>query len=207
MSTGGGTSECEWRTLGEIFDIRNGYTPSKSNADYWENGTVPWFRMDDIRENGRILSDAIQHITDEGVKKSGAFPANSLIMSTTATIGEHALIKTDFVCNQQITCFSLKNKHKNDMDIKFVFYLFFAFGEWCKINVNKGGGLPIINTAKLATYKIPVPPIEEQERIVNILDRFDKLCNDISEGLPAEIEARRKQYEYYRDKLLSFNEA
>ena len=91
------------------------------------------------------------------------------------------------------------------MDIKFVFYLFFAFGEWCKINVNKGGGLPIINTAKLATYKIPVPPIEEQERIVSILDRFDKLYNDISEGLPAEIEARRKQYEYYRDKLLSFN--
>ena len=206
MSTGGGTSECEWRTLGEIFDIRNGYTPSKSNADYWENGTVPWFRMDDIRENGRILSDAIQHITDEGVKKSGAFPASSLIMSTTATIGEHALIKTDFVCNQQITCFSLKNEHKNDMDIKFVFYLFFAFGEWCKNNVNKGGGLPIINTAKLATYKIPVPPMEEQKRIVNILDRFDKLCNDISEGLPAEIEARRKQYEYYRDKLLSFEE-
>lgn len=54
---------------------------------------------------------------------------------------------------------------------------------------------------------IPIPPLEEQTRIVQILDRFDKLCNDISEGLPAEIEARRKQYEYYRDKLLSFNEA
>ena len=55
-------------------------------------------------------------------------------------------------------------------------------------------------------YPIPVPPLEEQERIVSILDRFDKLCNDISEGLPAEIEARQKQYEYYRDKLLSFKE-
>lgn len=53
---------------------------------------------------------------------------------------------------------------------------------------------------------IPVPSLEEQERIVSILDRFDKLCNDISEGLPAEIEARQKQYEYYRDKLLSFKE-
>lgn len=51
---------------------------------------------------------------------------------------------------------------------------------------------------------IPLPLIEEQERIVEILDRFDKLCNDISEGLPAEIEARQKQYEYYRDKLLKF---
>ncbi len=66
--------------------------------------------------------------------------------------------------------------------------------------------MPIINTAKLSTYKIPIPTIEKQKRIVSILDRFDKLCNDISEGLPAEIEARRKQYEYYRDKLLSFKE-
>lgn len=53
---------------------------------------------------------------------------------------------------------------------------------------------------------IPIPSLEEQQRIVDILDRFDKLCNDLSEGLPAEIAARQKQYEYYRDKLLTFNE-
>ncbi len=203
---GGGTVECKWRTIKEIFDVRNGYTPSKSNKEYWENGTIPWFRMDDIRENGRILSDSIQHISNEGVKKSGTFLANSLIISTTATIGEHALIKTDFVCNQQITCFSLKDEFNSNVDIKYLFYIFFKFGEWCRNNVNKSGGLPIINSAKLMIYKIPIPPISEQERIVAILDRFDKLCNDISEGLPAEIEARRKQYEYYRDRLLSFEE-
>ena len=62
-------------------------------------------------------------------------------------------------------------------------------------------GLAVGNIEKL---QIPVPTIKDQERIVSILDRFDKLCNDISDGLPAEIEARRKQYEYYRDKLLSF---
>ena len=60
--------------------------------------------------------------------------------------------------------------------------------------------------SKFYSFSFPIIPIEEQERIVSILDRFDKLCNDISEGLPAEIEARRKQYEYYRDKLLSFEE-
>ena len=53
---------------------------------------------------------------------------------------------------------------------------------------------------------VPVPPVEEQQRIIAILDRFDTLCNDISSGLPAEIEARTKQYEYYRDKLLTFPE-
>ena len=55
-------------------------------------------------------------------------------------------------------------------------------------------------------YNIPLPSLAEQQRIVDILDRFDRLCNDISEGLPAEIEARKKQYEYYRDKLLTFKE-
>jgi type I restriction enzyme S subunit len=59
----------------------------------------------------------------------------------------------------------------------------------------------------LDEFPVPIPSISEQARIVDILDRFDKLCNDISEGLPAEIEARRKQYEYYRDKLLTFKEA
>ena len=53
---------------------------------------------------------------------------------------------------------------------------------------------------------IAIPSMWEQERIVSILDRFDTLCNDLSAGLPAEIEARQKQYEYYRDKLLSFKE-
>ena len=61
-----------------------------------------------------------------------------------------------------------------------------------------------IRRPMLSNYPVPIPPLTEQERIVNILDRFDKLCSDITEGLPAEIEARRKQYEYYRDKLLTF---
>ena len=61
-----------------------------------------------------------------------------------------------------------------------------------------------VTPSNLESIIIPLPTIEEQERIVEILDRFDKLCNDLSEGLPAEIDARQKQYEYYRDKLLRF---
>ena len=65
---------------------------------------------------------------------------------------------------------------------------------------------PKLTQENLNKIEIPLPPLEEQNRIVAILDRFDKICNDISEGLPAEIEARQKQYEYYRDKLLTFEE-
>lgn len=68
----------------------------------------------------------------------------------------------------------------------------------------RGSNYPTISTADVKAYEIPVPALEEQERIVGILDKFDRLVNDLSEGLPAEIEARRAQYAHYREKLLSF---
>ena len=70
----------------------------------------------------------------------------------------------------------------------------------------RGSGIQHPNMKKVLDMEIMIPKIEEQERIVSILDRFEKLCNDISDGLPAELEARKKQYEYYRDKLLNFKE-
>ncbi|MBO5452678.1 MAG: restriction endonuclease subunit S [Clostridia bacterium] len=71
---------------------------------------------------------------------------------------------------------------------------------------SKGAKMPRGDKEAIMSFNVAVPSLEEQQRIVDILDRFDKLCNDISEGLPAEIEARQKQYEYYRDKLLTFKE-
>lgn len=68
----------------------------------------------------------------------------------------------------------------------------------------KGAKMPRGNKQIIMEYHIPVPPLAEQERIVAILDKFDALVNDISSGLPAELEMRRKQYEYYRDRLLTF---
>ena len=68
----------------------------------------------------------------------------------------------------------------------------------------KGAKMPRGNKEKILDYVIPLPPLSEQRRIVDILDRFDTLTNSISEGLPREIALRRKQYEYYRDALLRF---
>jgi type I restriction enzyme S subunit len=72
--------------------------------------------------------------------------------------------------------------------------------------MKRGAGVPHVSGEALGKILLPIPPISEQKRIVSILDRFDTLCNDISAGLPAEIEARIKQYEYYRDKLLTFKQ-
>lgn len=71
---------------------------------------------------------------------------------------------------------------------------------------SEGGTIPRLYNDNIAKAVIAVPSIEEQKRVVSILDRFDAICNDLTSGLPAEIEARQKQYEYYRDKLLSFKE-
>ncbi|GHP44658.1 restriction endonuclease subunit S [Helicobacter pylori] len=122
----------EFKTLEEVFEIKNGYTPSKNNPEFWEKGTIPWFRMEDIRENGRILKDSIQHITPKALKGKKLFPKNSIIISTTATIGEHALLIVDSLANQQFTFLSKKANCDIALDMKFFFYQCFLLGEWCK---------------------------------------------------------------------------
>ena len=188
----------------DLFDTRNGYTPSTSNSDFWDNGTVPWFVMEDIRENGRVLSDSKQHITESAVKKSGLFPANSIIVATSATIGEHALITSDFLCNQRFTCLSPKTEYKSKIDMKYMFYYAFKLDEFCKRNTTKSS-FASVDMGKFYDFEFPLPPLDVQQRIVNVLDNFDSICTDLKIGLPAEIEARKKQYEYYRDLLLTFS--
>ena len=187
----------------KVFDMKNGYTPSKSKSEYWTNGTIPWFRMEDIRQNGRILSDSIQYITPDAVKGNGLIPANSIIVSTSATIGEHALITVDFLANQRFTCLTRKKEYTNDLNMRYFQYYMFVIDEWCKNNINISG-FAGVDMPKFKSLKIPIPPLSEQNRIVEVLAKFDSLVNDISIGLPAEIDGRRKQYNYYRGKLLDF---
>ncbi len=160
--------------------------------------------MEDIRNNGRILNKSIQCIAPQAVKSSGLFKANSIILATTATIGEHALITVDFLANQRFTCLTLKSHEKNHINIKYFYYYMYILDKWCQNNTNIAN-FPSVDTNALKKVEIPIPPLEVQEEIVNILDKFERMCNSLTEGLPSEIAARKKQYEYYRDKLLSFD--
>ena len=203
---GGGRSyKIQWKKMEEVFEMRNGYTPSKNQPDFWEGGTIPWFRMEDIRENGRILSDSIQHITPAAIKGKGLFEANTFILATTATIGEHALIIADSLANQQFTNLKVRKSLANFLNTKFIFYYMFIVDEFCKNNTNVSG-FASVDMGKLKRMPFPIPPMELQEKIVGILDRFETLVNDLSKGLPAEIEAVKERYEYYRNKLLTFKE-
>ena len=204
IARGGHSYEIQWKTMGEIFEMRNGYTPSKNKPEFWENGTIPWFRMEDIRENGRILADSIQHITPASIKGKGLFEANTFILATTATIGEHALLIADSLANQRFTNLKVRKSLANLLDTKFIFYYMFIVDEFCKNNTNVSG-FASVDMGKLKQMPFPIPPLELQEKIVAILDRFETLVNDLSKGLPAEIEAVKARYEYYRNKLLTFN--
>ena len=193
-------AEVQWMPLGEVFETRNGYTPSKANNDFWTNGDIPWFRMEDIRESGRLLNDSIQHITPQAIKGKGLFRANSIIMATTATIGEHALLLVDALANQQFTNFQIRKSLSERISPMFAFYYFFVLGEWCKSNVNTSS-FPSVDMARLMKQLFPIPPLAVQEEIVRILDKFTTLEAE----LEAELDCRKRQYEYYRNQLLSLD--
>ena len=201
--TCGGPENVEYKPLSEIFDFKNGYTPSKSNPEFWENGTIPWFRLEDIRENGRVLNDAIQHVSSEA-SKGDVFPADSFIVSTSATIGEHAWITVPFLANQRFTCLTCKSEWKSKLDLKYIYYVLFNLDKWCKENI-RVGNFASVDMSGFAKWRFPVPPMAVQEEIARILDKFNTISTDITTGLPAEISLRQKQYEHYRDRLLNFN--
>ena len=188
----------EYKKLKEIFNTKNGYTPSKSNESYWENGTIPWFRMEDIRENGHILSDSIQHVNLNAIKGE-LFPANSIIVATSATVGEHALISVPSLANQRFTYLMLKHEYANAFDIKFLFYYCYKLDLWCLSHLNQGS-FPSVDMKQFSQFEIPVPPLAIQNEIVKLLDNFTELTAELT----AELQLRKKQYSFYRDSLLNF---
>ncbi|EQC4447709.1 restriction endonuclease subunit S, partial [Escherichia coli] len=200
--------EVEWLPLSKVFNLRNGYTPSKTKKEFWANGDIPWFRMDDIRENGRILGNSLQKISSCAVKGGKLFPENSILISTSATIGEHALITVPHLANQRFTCLALKESYADCFDIKFLFYYCFSLAEWCRKNTTMSS-FASVDMDGFKKFLIPRPCPDNPEKslaiqseIVRILDKFTALTAELT----AELNMRKKQYNYYRDQLLSFDD-
>ena len=181
--------------------ICSGGTPSSKRHDYYD-GNVPWLRTQDIDFN--VINQTSATISDEGLRNSAAqwIPANCVIVAMYgATAAKVAVNSIPLTTNQ--ACCNLQID-ETKADVRYVFH--WLSNEYEHLKALGEGSQSNINAKKVKSYPISLPPLEEQRRIVSILDRFDKLTNDLSSGLPAEIEARRKQYEYYRDRLLSFDE-
>lgn len=140
--------------------------------------------MEDIRENGGILADAIQHITPLGVKGNGLFEKNSIILATTATIGVHAMLIADSLANQQFTNFSIRKSLASQYDNLFVYYSFFGIDEWSKKNTNSGGLLSV-NMPLLFKQPFLTPSLAEQRQLGTYFASLDRQITLHSQRLSA----------------------
>lgn len=186
----------EFRRLDELFATRNGYTPSKQDPAAWDRDDVPWFRMEDIRENGGILESALISISNSAVKAGRVFPANSILVATTATIGAHALVTVEHLSNQQFTSLQPKECARGLFDPYFLYYYCFLLDEYCLHHANVSS-FASVDMRAFRAFEFPILPLDVQREIASILDQFTTL--------EAELEARRAQYEHYRNHLLSYD--
>ncbi len=173
-----------WKTLRLRFvcELRNGYTPSKANPDFWSEGTIPWYRMEDIRESGRRLNEAKQYITESAIKGGGLFEAGSFIMATTATIGEHAVLIVDSLANQQFTNLKIRKSLSHSDFNAFFFQYLFVVDDYCK-TTTKTATFPAVNMEDLKNFIVCIPPLDEQKIILTYLD---KKCADIDKVIATQ---------------------
>lgn len=182
--------------------VSSGGTPSTSRPDYY-GGSIPWVRTQEV-DYKPIRSTEVM-ITDEGLRNSAAkwIPAGCVIVAMYGATAAKAAINAVPVTTNQACC-----NLEVDPDVALVRYVYhWICNEYGRLRGLGEGSQSNLNAQKVKRYPIPVPPLPEQQRIVGILDKFDALVNDLSVGLPAELRARRTQYEHYRDRLLSFEEA
>lgn len=200
--------EVEWKTLGDVTKKwYSGGTPTAGKAEYYENGDIPWLRTQEVKFSD-INSPEIK-ITQAALKNSAAkwIPENCVIIAISgATAGRSAINKIPLTTNQHCGCLEID-------DTKALYRYVFHWVSFNYENIKSlgQGARGDLNSTIIKNFKLPIPystapdkSLEEQARIVEILDKFDTLTNSITEGLPREIEFRQKQYEYYRDMLFSF---
>ncbi len=166
----------EVKKLGDIAEISSGGTPSRNKKEYWENGTIPWVKIKDIKEN--FISTTEEFITEDGLKNSSAklFKKETLLYSIFATLGEVAILDIDATTNQAIAGINIKENNTNSL-----YLMYFLKSIKDKI-CSKGRGVAQnnLNLSILKQIQIPLPPLKEQERIVGILDEsFAKIDESI----------------------------
>lgn len=200
--------EVEWKTLGDVtLKSYSGATPKAGNPKYYAQGTIPWLRTQEV-----VFSDIHEtnvKITQAAMDETAAkwVPENCVIIAISgATAGRSAINKIPLTTNQHCCCLAIDPSQAN---YRYVFH-------WVSRNYETlrdmgQGARGDLNSGLIKGFKIPIPfaddpkkSLEDQARIVVILDKFDTLTNSITEGLPREIELREKQYAFYRDQLLSF---
>lgn len=157
----------EVKKLGEVCVIQGGSTPKRTERLYWEDGTYPWFTIEDIRNQGRIITDTKQKITKIAWDKLRVFPKDTILLCCTASIGEYAITHIPLTTNQQFN--GLMIKDKSYLSPMYLMHFCATLKE--KLSTLSGKAIiDFVSAEKIRQIPIPVPSIEEQERIVGELD-------------------------------------
>ena len=194
------SDKVEWKTLGEISVGNLTYGSGASAIEY--DGEVRYVRITDIDTNGNLKEEKFS--PSEIEEKYFLNYGDILFARSGATVGKNYIHQSGEKSIYAGYLIRLIVNQKLALP-KYIYYYinsteYFKFVE----NTKSNGSQPNINAKQYSDFKIPLPPLPVQEYIVSILDKFDALVNDLSQGLPKEIELRQKQYEYYREKLLNF---
>ena len=201
-----GRTDIEWKKLGDVVSISRGASPRPiQNYLTNEEDGIPWIKIGDVSTNSKYITSTAERITREGASKSRFLNKGTFILSNSMSFGRPYILGIDgCIHDGWISICDFEASLNSD----FLYYLLRSSdvqGYWIS-KANSGGAVANLNSDIVRSTPIPVPPLAEQQRIVDILDRFSTLTTDITAGLPAEIEARRKQYEYYREQLLNFKQ-
>ena len=165
----------EVKKLGDVCEIFNGSTPLKSNKQYWDNGTINWFTIKDIRSQGRTIKYTEQKITSKALTESSIklLPVNTVLICCTASVGEWAITDIELTTNQQFNGMVVKNKDK--VISKYLYYFSSTLKDKL-INVSGKTTIDFVSMTKLKQIEIPLPSLPIQKQIVSILDNaFEKL--------------------------------
>ncbi len=186
-----GWVECE---LKDIFDTSSGGTPKRGNPAYY-GGNIPWLKSGEL--NNGIVNEAEEYITEEGLKNSSAklFPRGSLLIALYgATVGKLGILDFDSTTNQAICCIYQNSNYNRD----FLFY-YLLFKKEYLVNQGKGGAQPNISQEIIKALKIPVPPLNEQKRIV---EKIEEEFVKIDEGVE-KLKLTQEQIKQYRQSVLN----
>ncbi|EAL4539762.1 restriction endonuclease subunit S [Campylobacter upsaliensis] len=164
-----------WVKLGDICEIVSGGTPSRDKIEYWHNGTIPWVKIADVKNN--VVNQTQEFITELGLENSSAkiFKKGTLLYTIFATLGETAILNIDAATNQAIAALI----EAYDYDTKFLMYCLMSMKDYVN-SLGRGVAQNNINQTMLKNFTIPLPPLCEQQEIVKKLDLLVSLANDFA---------------------------
>ena len=200
----GGQTEVRWMKMSEVMSISRGASP-RPIQNYLTDADdgIPWIKIGDVSPSSKYISSTKEKIKKEGATKSRYLKKGDFILSNSMSFGRPYILNIDGCIHDGWISMYGFEEH---LDQDYLYYVLRSESvqTFWAAKANSGGAVSNLNSDIVRSTIIPIPSMAEQKRIAGILDRFDRLTNDLTSGLPAEIEKRRQQYEYYRDKLLTF---